>query len=191
MILFRYCGTVQIFVWWHFLKVILFKALKSSFSKHQVAASRVLTEITRLVLACWQWAWEMKILMVSLQLTLWNLFCWHLSHILGDHHAEEKQSNSFRHGLLLNYNGFKGLISPCCSEIFLSILVTGLQMAFGAHPPSSTCQPGVSPSALGSIAGARGRQTRAVQPGQTPLRSRDQWWYTSMGSSDAKCYFWF
>lgn len=129
---------------------MLSKTLKSSFSKYQVATSSVLTEITWLVLMCWQWAWQMKILMVSLQLTLWNLFCWHLSQTLGDHHAEEEQFNSFRRGLFLKYNGLKGLVDPCCS-IFLTILVTGLQMASRAQLSSSTCQPGLSPSALGAL----------------------------------------
>ena len=80
---------------------------------------------------------------------------------------EENQFNSFRHGLLLNYNGFKGLIDPYCSEIFLSILVTGLQSsAFLQHVRTWP----VTISA-GSIAQARALQPRAVQPGQTLLRA--------------------
>lgn len=77
----------------------------------------------------------------------------------------QRKNNSFRHGLLLNYNGFNHWIDPYCSEIFLHILLTDLQSsAFLQHVPTWP----VTVSA-GCIAQGRGQQLRAGQPGQILL----------------------
>lgn len=108
----------------------------------------------------------------------------HLSHIL-DLHTEENQFSSYRPSLKLNE--FKGLTDPHWSQIFLCHLVSDPQSsAFLEHV--TTWPVTIS---TGSTTQARRQHLRAVQ-----LRAdlpQDCCWYTSMGSSDVKCYFqvWF
>lgn len=186
-IFFQVLWTVQIFVWWHFLKAMLSKTQKSSFSKYQVATLSVLIEITLLVLTCWQWAWQMKILMVSLQVTLWNLFCWHLSHIfkISSCRGRTIALDMVYYWITMVLNIGLTLIAQ---KFFLCILVTDLQSsAFLQHMP--TWPVTVSTGCIGQ---GRGQQLRAGQPGQILLRAdlpQDWYWYTSIGSLDVKCYF--
>lgn len=77
----------------------------------------------------------------------------HPSHVLGDQNVEEEQFNSFRLGLLLNHDDFKGFTNPYCSEIFLGILVSGLRVTSSSQLFSCTCLAGLSPSMLGASLG--------------------------------------
>lgn len=84
---------------------------------------------------------------------------------------EEEQFNSFRLGLLLNYNDFKGFTDPSLLEIFLGILVSGLRVASSGQLSSCTCLAGLSPSVLGASLGPGLAPENCLAPGD-PAQSR-------------------